>query len=583
MSATFRRILVADDDPGTRSILRATLQGADFEVTVAADGLEAMERFRADPSDLVILDVDMPGLSGYEVCTRLRREFGALLPIVMVTGLDDVGSVDAAYQAGATDFIAKPVNWVILVHRIRHLLRNYRSVLDLHEAEARIRRLAYFDTLTGLPNREHFHARLARCLEVAAGGDQRFAMLSLDLDKFKRINDTLGHGIGDELLHVTAARLREAVRAGDPVAHARETTVAEQEISRLGGDEFMVLLPALATPNSAALVAERIVQSLGRPMRLGGHDVLVTPSIGIAIYPDDGEDQETLVKSADLAMYAAKRRGGAGYAFFDATMNSGALKRLTIEGRLRNAISNDEFSLNYQPQFELQGNRICGFEALLRWNNAELGPVPPSDFIQVAEDAGLILSIGEYVLRAACNQMCAWQAEGIPPVRVSVNVSGLQLSQPGFPDFIRQVLEETRLPPALLEIEITESVVMRDESSTADVLRQIKALGVEIAIDDFGTGYSSFARLREFPIDRLKLDRSLIQNIHSSHEDHAIATAIITMATTLRMEAVAEGVEHCVQLEILRDQGCTLAQGYYLSHPLPAHAARQLLLQRQPA
>ncbi len=571
-----KKILIVDDDPDALMLMGATLEAEGFLVSTASGGADALRQFRADASDLVMLDVDMPGMTGYEVCAALRRQAGELLPIVMVTGMDDVASVDAAYRAGATDFIAKPITWTLIGHRVRYLLRGYQIVRDLKAAEERIRRLAYFDSLTGLPNREHFRHRLADTLQIAERNERPLALLCIDLDNFKRINDTLGHGVGDELLRTVASRLREALRASDAVAHAGPEGT-DESLSRLGGDEFMVLLSEISAPEQARIVAERIVRTITQPMRLTQHEVLVTPSIGIAVYPADGSDHETLVRNADLAMYFAKRRGPGTFAFFATTMSAGALKRLTIEGKLREAIAKDELSLQFQPQFHVSTARIASMEALLRWNNAELGEVPPSEFIPIAEETGQILRIGEWVLRTACAQAKAWYDEGLPPTRMAVNVSVLQLSQRDFPDVVRSVLQETGLRPELLELEITETAIMQNEAWTEDVLRELKGIGVEIAIDDFGTVYSSFSRLKEFPIDRLKIDRSFVQHLHSKCEDQAIASAIIAMAKTLQLEVVAEGVEESAQLMVLQDERCNLAQGFLLGRTLPASEARLLL------
>jgi diguanylate cyclase (GGDEF)-like protein len=574
---TGKSILIADDDPDALAIMAATLEGAGFEVCPAMDGNDALRQCQARTFDLVMLDVDMPGASGLEVCATLRHKAGELLPIVMVTGMDDVQSVDAAFRAGATDFIAKPISWALIAHRVRYLLRGCQIALDLKSAEQRIRALAYYDSLTGLPNREHFRHRLVHTLEIAQREGRELGLLCIDLDNFKRINDTLGHGMGDELLRLVGARLREAVRESDAVGRAIPTGILEEDLSRLGGDEFMVLLPDIASSHQAGLVAERIVRAITQPMHLGSHEVLVTPSIGIAVYPADGADHETLVKNADLAMYFAKRRGPGTFAFFKTAMNASALKRLTLEGKLRNAIANEELALLFQPQFDLATGQVCGMEALLRWHSADLGAVPPSEFVPIAEETGLILPIGEWVLRTACAQAKVWRDESLPIARVAVNVSGLQLSQRGFVDLVRTVLRETSLAPALLELEITESVIMRDEAQTEQVFKDLKAIGVEIAIDDFGTGYSSLARLKEFPIDRLKIDRSFIQHLHDKDEDHAIASAIIAMAKTLKLEVVAEGVEDFAQLTILQDERCTLAQGFLLGQPLPPTEALELL------
>jgi diguanylate cyclase (GGDEF)-like protein/PAS domain S-box-containing protein len=690
-----KRILVVDDDDVALALMQAALQKAGFAVGTAIDGRDALHQFRAGSYDMVMLDVDMPGLNGHEVCAALRHEAGALLPIVMVTGMDDVGSVDTAYLAGATDFISKPINWALIGHRARYLLRGYQTVLDLRAAEARmtavltalpdllfeididgryiqyhpprsellappsenyigktveevlppqaalvcmsavreaydtglsagkqlelklpqgalwfelsvsrkatddrnkphfvvlarditerraaedrIRRLAYFDALTGLPNREHFRTRVVTALEVARRRQGQLALLCIDLDNFKRINDTLGHSVGDELLRIMALRMREALRGGDELGRGAPARVDDEDLSRLGGDEFMVLLPEMTSPERAGIVADRMVRTMMQPMLLAQHQVLVTPSIGVAVFPADGDDYETLVRNADLAMYFAKRQGPGTFVFFDSAMNVSALKRLTLEAKLRGAIAGNELSLHYQPQFDLATGLIAGMEALLRWNNAELGEVPPSEFIPVAEETGLILPIGEWVLRTACAQAKAWHDERLPVARIAVNVSGLQLSQRGFTELVSRVLHDTGLPPELLELEITEGVVMQDEGSAEHVLKELKAIGVEIAIDDFGTGYSSFSRLRDFPIDRLKIDRAFVQRVQSCGEDRAIATAIIAMAKTLRLEVVAEGVEEFAQLLVLQEENCTLAQGFLLGRPLPAAEALQLL------
>jgi len=403
------------------------------------------------------------------------------------------------------------------------------------------------------------------------------ALLCIDLDKFKRINDTLGHSVGDDLLRMTALRLREAVRCGDHTEPAIPGGTGEGDISRLGGDEFMFLMPGIDAPEQAGIVATRILSAIMRPIVLARHEVMVTPSIGIAVYPSDGDDFETLFKNADLAMYFAKRQGPGTFTFYKPSMNANALKRLTMEGKLSGAIAGNELSLRFQPQFDLGTGLIVGMEALLRWSNAELGQVPPLDFISVAEDTGLILPIGEWVLRAACMQSKAWRDEGLAAVRMAVNVSGLQLAQRGFPGLVAAVLRDTGLPPATLELEITESVIMKSEDWTRQVLGELKAIGVQISIDDFGTGYSSLGRLREFPIDRLKIDGSFIRRVQSNGEDRVIAATIIAMAKTLKLEVVAEGVEDLAQLLFLQEESCTLAQGFFLSVPLTAAESGQLL------
>jgi diguanylate cyclase (GGDEF)-like protein len=574
-----RSILVADDDRDALMLMDATLRVAGYRVSTVTDGQEALQAFRAGQFDLVMLDVDMPGLDGYGVCEALRRDVGPMLPIVIVTGMDDVASIDRAYCAGATDFIPKPIHWALIAHRVRYLLRGYDITLDLHAAQQRIRSLVCFDSLTGLPNREYFRSRLAGALEQAAHGQRLLGLLCIDLDNFKRINDTLGHGVGDELLRLVATRLRETLRFSDPVARAVSDRQFLEDLSRLGGDEFMVLLPELTMPQEAGVVAQRIVTAISQPMMLAQHQVLVTPSIGISLYPNDGRDPETLVRHADLAMYFAKRRAPGTFAFFDSTMSANALKRLTIEGHLRGAIERNELSLVYQPQFDLATGLISGMEALLRWRTPDLGTVPPADFIPIAEQTGLILEIGAWVLRAACTQAKDWQLEGVENARVAVNVSGLQLAQPNFCELVSSILQDTGLSAECLEIEITESVVMQNDDRAAQVMRDLKSLGVQLAIDDFGTGHSSFSRLSGFPIDRLKIDRAFVKHAHLQGPDQAIASAIIAMAKTLSLEVVAEGVEEFAQLIMLPEERCDMAQGYLLSRPLPA--AEALVLMRR--
>jgi diguanylate cyclase (GGDEF)-like protein len=576
MSGEMKRILVADDDRSALALMRAALRGAGFSVTLASDGDQALALFGTEPFDLVMLDIDMPGRTGLEVCELLRRQAGDLLPIVMVTGMDDVESVDAAYRAGATDFISKPISWALIAHRVRYMLRGYQLTLDLQAARESNRRLAYFDNLTGAPNRTYFQSMLEEALARHRSARQPFALLCIDLDNFKRINDTLGHGVGDELLKLVTERLRSELRSSGtrPGGNAAEDHYG---VSRLGGDEFMVLLQDLDCPDDAGAVAERLIAAVSQPMRLARHEVLVTPSIGIAMCPRDGDDAQTLLRNSDLAMYFAKRREPGSAAFFQPDMSAGALKRLTIEGELRGAIERNELSVEYQPQYRLGSAQIVGMEALLRWKHASLGMVPPAEFIPIAEQTGLIFALGEWVLRTACCQIQSWLKEGLPPVRVAVNVSGMQLIQAEFPAIVARVLTETQLQPGLLELEITETVIVQDDVRAIRAIKELQALGVEIAIDDFGTGQSSFARLSRFPINRLKIDRAFVRRAHMSSADNAITAAMISMAKTLNIEVVAEGIEEMEQLILLQERSCDLGQGYLLSRPLDPAGARQLL------
>ena len=453
-----------------------------------------------------------------------------------------------------------------------------RMVARLAESRRQLVQLAYFDTLTGLPNREHSHSRLLAAIDAAGQqADRSLAVLYLDLDNFKRVNDTLGHTVGDQLLREIADRLRNALRYDDLLCHTGDIAVRPGDAARLGGDEFLVVLPNLRSRTDAGAMAERLIQELREPIRLAHNELVVTPSVGIAVYPQDGTDPQSLLRNADLAMYFAKRASPGSFAYYDAAMNAAALQRFTIEDRLRGALNRNEFSLSYQPQFDLASGSVSGMEALLRWHNAELGMVPPAEFISVAEETGLILPIGEWVLRCACRQAKEWQDAGLPIGRMAVNVSCRQFEWPQYPAQVATILRETGLDPAHLELEITESVVMADETWAAKALTDLKQLGVSLAIDDFGTGYSSFGRLRHFAVDRLKIDRSFVTRIGDGGNDRAIAAAIIAMSRSLRINVTAEGVENVPQLLFLQQHACQDAQGFLLSKPLPADQAGALL------
>lgn len=550
----------------------------DFVLTVCSDAeqaVAAVSRALADeqPFALIFLDMRMPpGPDGAWAAEQIRK-IDPEIQIVMCTAYTDVDPADIGRRVQPEDklfYLAKPFH--------PHEIRQLASALGHRwHAERLLVELAYFDSLTGLPNRQLFRSRLSAAVTEAALQSHAVGILYLDLDNFKRINDTLGHDVGDHLLKVTADRLRKCLRADD----SSQGTPRQRDpgnIARIGGDEFVILLPSLPDPNDANSVAERVVRALQIPVQLTNHEVVVTPSIGIAIYPTDGEDIETLFRHADLAMYFSKRQRPGGTARYTSDMSAGGLQRLTIETQLRGALERNEFTLNYQPQFDLSTGLISGMEALLRWNNIELRHVSPAEFIPIAEETGMIIPIGEWVLRTACIAAKSWNVEGSPPVRVAVNVSGLQFAQHDLPQLVTSVLEQVGLDPALLEIELTESVVMKDESRTIGAIAALKATGVLVAIDDFGTGYSSLSRLRDFAVDRLKIDRSFVQNMVTRPSDYAVAHAIIAMAHSLGLSVVAEGVEEFPQLMSLQDQKCGYAQGFLLSVPLSGAAAKDLLV-----
>ena len=432
------------------------------------------------------------------------------------------------------------------------------TLLDISlqkEAERKARELADFDALTGLPNRRLLRDRCVQLMAAAEREAGEMALLFIDLDHFKRINDSLGHGIGDEVLCAVAQRLAAAVRKVDTLA-------------RLGGDEFVIALPGIQAAG-AADVAARVLDLCATPFAVGGHDLALTPSLGIAVYPADGHDFDTLLRNADAAMYRAKDAGRNAFRFYSSEMNLANLNHLLMESGLRRGLGAGEFILHYQPLIDLAGGRVVGAEALIRWQNPEIGMVAPDEFIHVAEDVGLINPIGDWVLREACRQARAWQDQGLPPLVVAVNVSPVQFRQPGFVDSVAAALSASGLEARYLELEVTERTVMHDAGHNVDTLAALARMGVELSIDDFGTGYSSLAYLKRLPVGKLKIDRSFVRDLETDADDRAIASTIVSMGRSLRLTVLAEGVETPEQCAILREMGCALVQGYHFSRPLP--------------
>ncbi|HKK01296.1 MAG TPA: EAL domain-containing protein, partial [Desulfuromonadales bacterium] len=441
------------------------------------------------------------------------------------------------------------------------------TVIDItahKQAEQEIRQLAYFDTLTGLPNRTLLKDRFAQALVFARRDQRPVGVMMIDVDRFKGVNDSHGHAMGDQLLKALADRLRGMVRTSDTVA-------------RPGGDEFILLLPAVAHEQDIALVAQKIKETLHPPFNIDGQETFLTVSIGIAVFPLDGQDTDTLLRNADTAMYVAKEQGKNRYQFFSSEMNDKAVARVTLETDLRQGIERGEFSLDYQPQIDLATGVITGVEALLRWHHPQKGIISPVNFIPAAEETGLILPLGEWVLRTACRQARRWHLAGFPLLRMAVNLSALQFTQPDLLEMISGILEETGLPPQSLELEITESMLMENAREARTTLSGLKELGVSLAIDDFGTGYSSLSYLKHFPIDRLKIDQSFVRDIDTHCDDTAIVDSIIALGHSLHLSIIAEGVENEQQLQLLRQGRCHEMQGYFFSRPLSAESCERLL------
>lgn len=548
--------IIADDEETGRLLLGESVEQVGLVPLGFDNGATALETALAYGAAIVLLDVEMPGMDGYAVCRRLRADprFNTT-PIVMVTGHEDSTAITRAFDAGATDFIAKPVNWALLPRRLAYILRNAA-------AAERIERLAYFDPLTGLPNRQRCLETAERQFAQAARTEQSVAVVYLDLNSFKRINDTFGHSVGDAVLRTVAGKLAAAVKeiAGEP---------AHVSLARFGGDEFVILLRHAEAEKLALRLAEKCTAAFKEPIGHEGLEFYSALSIGIAVYPEDGRDVTTVLKHADTAMYQAKAGRAAPIALYVPAMSSRLRDWLELEARLRRAVQDERVQLAFQPKFSLADRRLSGVEALLRWNDSEHGEISPSRFVEIAEDSGLILEMGSWVVRAACRQLRKWLDAGFS-VPVAINVSGKELLHGDPARIVELEAAAAGVPTSLLEIEITESVLVHDSATVRDALKRLRQLGCRIALDDFGTGYCSLAYITRFPPDRLKIDKAFVRNVDRSPSDAAIANAILSLAKTLGLVVTAEGIERAGQLEWLRTRGCEEAQGFLLSRPLSA-------------
>jgi diguanylate cyclase (GGDEF)-like protein/PAS domain S-box-containing protein len=463
--------------------------------------------------------------------------------------------------------------------RIVGVAGTIQDATERTRAIQQIHRLAYFDVLTELPNRSRFHEKLAETLDVAKRDGKPFAIMFLDLDHFKRINDTLGHAVGDDLLRIIAQRLTRSLRQDD-MAGMTHLKAIERDVCRQGGDEFIVLLNGVSTEQEASHAASRLLATLAQPIVIGTQELFVSASIGIVLHPRDGDDLDTLLKNADVAMYHAKGEGRNRFFFYRGSMRAASAERLSLEHDLRKALEGGQFELHYQPQIEVRTGRIVGIEALIRWNHPTLGLLTPGHFISVAEEAGMIMDIWEWVMVTALIQHNAWVEQGLPAVTIAVNLSSVQFDDPGLAERVRESARVVGVPLDYLELEVTESMLMHDFDATLKTLSALRAMGVKIAIDDFGTGYSSLAYLRRLPVDKLKLDQSFTRDVGQKENDGAIIKAVMAMASSLQLAVVAEGVETQAQIDFLLGLGCTTVQGYMLGRPLPAAATAKLLHER---
>ncbi len=691
-------VLIVDDDASMRLLMRASLEKEDMHVEEAADGEAALVFLENIMPDVILLDVQMPMMDGFTVCQKIRSlPNGVDVPILMITGLDDTESIQRAYDAGATDFVIKPINWIILNYRLRYIARAGQARMALrdselhlalaqkvarmgnwkwnitddtvycseqifsilgqpsHEAiipyasfmdyvhvrdkknvalavdealnkkkefsidhrlttdrgeifvhnqaevqfddssskplfmfgtmqditvrkqlEQRMQYLAYYDELTGLANRQLFKEQFDLEIRHAQREETLLALCYLDLDHFKKINDSLGHDAGDYVLKVVAKRLKQCLRSSDSIARLTkkegdvEPLHETATLSRMGGDEFTLLLPGLREAEQAALVAQRIIREVAKPIEISGTDYYVTASIGIAICPEDGTDMDSLLKNADVAMYTSKRDGKNAYTFYSNSLNTRAVERFSMQNELRQALENSQLILHYQPVIAVSTDKVKGFEALIRWQHPSLGLLPPDRFIRLAEECGQINAIGEWVLNTACAHILEWQEHAAEPLRISVNFSAMQLKQKDLLVMIERVLKKTGIPPRLLDLDLTESAIMADVEKTVIILNELKKLGINLSIDNFGTGYSSLSYLKKLPIDVIKIDRSFIQEVETSEDNAAIVRAVVGLAKTMGMAVVAEGVEHEDQLDFIRSSGCDDVQGFLLGRPMPS-------------
>jgi diguanylate cyclase (GGDEF)-like protein len=561
MTEGVNTVLLIEDNPGDARLIELMLAedpDSPFRLSCVDRLSRGLEALTAEKPGLVLLDLSLPDSHGLETFDKVYAH-SPTVPIIVLTGNDDQMIALSAVKTGAQDYLIKgKLDRELLVRAMQYSIerKRYQEQLE-HQAN--------YDALTGLPNRNLLHDRLKQAV-FAQRHARAIAVVFIDLDHFKFINDSLGHSAGDKLLQQMADRLREAVRDGDTV-------------SRLGGDEFILVLNDQQNEDIVFRAMQRIISEVGKPVVIDGQELTVTCSAGISLYPQDGPDVDTLLKNADAAMYRAKEHGRNNFQFYTAEMNKLVNERLSLESHLRRALERNELILHYQPKLDLKSGIIVGVEALLRWQHPEWGLLYPDRFIALAEETGLIVPIGEWVLRTACTQARAWQDAGLPPIIMSVNLSARQFRQEALFKSVARILSETGLHPEQLEMEITESMVMHNADTAIAILKGLKEIGVHLSVDDFGTGYSSLAYLKTLPIGILKIDKSFVQDIDGpkGKKDGLLAQAIISLGHSLKLKVIAEGVEEEAQLDFLKANHCDEAQGYLFSRPVPPQECGLLL------
>lgn len=569
-------LMMVDDEALVLDVIQTFLQEAGYanfvKCTQPERAVELMLQYRPD---LVMMDLRMPGTNGFEVLTQMRR-FTELryIPVIILTAETDAHSKLRALELGATDFLTKPVDASELQLRVRNALafRVYQN------------RLVDYDGLTGLFNRKRFRQRLGDFVTAAAQAGSHGVLLHIDLDRFKKVNDTFGHHIGDRVLRDASALIESVVTEMDvAAAHLSRAQWSRILVGRVSGNGFSVMIGGLEPADAiqrAVLLSQRMQMAFTHPFRTRDQDLYITLSTGIALFPEDGHEAEALMANAEKAMYQAKRRGRNNYEFFSEEVNSHAVGNLKLESDLRGALARDELVLLYQPRVEIASGEIVGAEALIRWRHPEHGLLSPGRFIPLAEETGLIVDVGAWVLRAACRQLAQWAQQGLPPIELSVNISAIQMRDQRVRRDIQAALDASRIDPGQLVLEITESLLMEDVQESTHFLRELTRMGLKISIDDFGTGYSSLAYLTRFPLSELKVDRSFVHGALKDRKSLAIVSAIIAMARELEVKTVAEGVETPEQLQMVRERGCDQYQGYLCSRPAPPAQMAALLRRR---
>lgn len=558
------KILIAEDEPSLRENLQWMLELEGYQVTAACDGAEALARAQKERPDLVLTDVMMPVLDGYGLIKALREDSKlATVPIVMLTAKADRVDVRSAMNLGADDYLTKPCRREELLEAIQaKLVRSSNLEQAAQRLQHETRQAMQIDTLTALPGRDLFEQRIDAALQQQGS----VALVCLGLDGFSKINESLGTGVGDMVLREVGKRLNLYS------AQWEQPTVYDS-VSRIGGDEFALCMAGLAGEDALALRATELLRRLAAPYQVGGHTLFLTASAGASLYPSQADSAHALMLNAESALHHAKPSGPGSYLIFDAAMNRQVARSLHIHNELHRALAQGDLQVYYQPQVQIATGKVVGFEALLRWQHATLGWISPGEFIPVAEQSGIIVQIGQWVMHTAALQAAEWLAQGYDDFRMAVNLSVRQFAGKDLPQLVQEVLRDTGLPPHMLELEVTESMALQSVASTLGTLHACKALGVKLAMDDFGTGYSSLAYLKHYPLDALKIDQAFVRNITQDAGDAAITRAIVAMAHSFGMTVIAEGVETVAQLEFLKALGCEDFQGYLFSKPVPAGQA----------